>query len=44
MTIVAANRNALIEALQARGFILVADLPKPIRIETRRGMLIARVS
>ncbi len=44
MTIVAANRNALIEVLQARGFILVADLPKPIRIETRRGMLIARVS
>ncbi|MHA6574531.1 hypothetical protein [Pseudomonas yamanorum] len=45
MTIIATNRTAFIKALLAQGFFLVADLPKPVRLEhTPRGMLIARVS
>jgi hypothetical protein len=44
MTIIARNRAALIQALAFRGFFMVADLPRRIRIEERRGMLIARVS
>ena len=44
MIIVAKDRQSLIKALHRQGFLLVADLPKPVRIETRRGMLIARVS
>ncbi len=44
MTIIAINHKALSEALKNQGFFLVAQLPRPIRIETRRGMLIARVS
>lgn len=45
MTIIATSRTAVIKALLAQGFFLVADLPKPVRLEpTPRGMLIARVS
>lgn len=44
MTIVARNRKAMTEALNRQGFLLVADLPRRIRITERRGMLIARVS
>ncbi|MEB0078054.1 hypothetical protein QN386_17840 [Pseudomonas sp. CCI3.2] len=44
MTIIARNRAALVEALTFRGFFMVVDLPRRIRIEERRGMLIARVS
>lgn len=44
MTIIATNRKSLIQALHRQGFSLVADLPRPIRIEVRRGMLIARLS
>ena len=44
MTIIATNRKTLIQALHRQGFFLVSELPRPIRIEVRRGMLIARVS
>ncbi|SEM51011.1 hypothetical protein SAMN04487857_102364 [Pseudomonas sp. ok272] len=44
MTIIARNAKAMTEALHRQGFFLVADLPKRIRIQTRRGMLVARVS
>lgn len=44
MTIIARNAKAMAEALQRQGFFLVADLPHGIKIKTRRGMLIARVS
>lgn len=44
MTIIARDRAALVEALNFRGFFMVADLPRRIRITERRGMLIARVS
>lgn len=44
MTIIATNRQALVQALQRQGFFLVADLPRHIHIRERRGMLIARVS
>lgn len=44
MTIIATNRKSLILALHRQGFFLVNELPRPIRIEVRRGMLIARVS
>ena len=44
MTIIARNAKAMTEALQRQGFFLVADLPRRIKIKTRRGMLIARVS
>lgn len=44
MTIIATNRKSLIQALHLQGFSLVADLPRPVRIEVRRGMLIARLS
>ena len=44
MTIIAISRKTLIEALHRQGFFLVNELPRPIRIEVRRGMLIARVS
>lgn len=43
MTIIATNRKSLIQALHRQGFSLVADLPCPIRIEVRRGMLIVRL-
>ncbi|NWC72572.1 hypothetical protein HX823_00610 [Pseudomonas sp. P7759] len=43
--VIATNRPAIANALIAQGFLLVNDLPKPIRLEqTQRGMLIARVS
>ncbi len=44
MTIIARNAKAMTEALQRRGFFLVADLPSRIKIQSRRGMLIARLS
>lgn len=45
MTIIATSHTAIAKALLAQGFFLVANLPKPIRLEhTPRGMLIARVS
>ena len=44
MTIIATNRKSLIQALHRQGFSLVSDLPRPVRIEVRRGMLIARSS
>lgn len=44
MTIIATNRKSLIQALHRQGFFLVNELPRPIRIEVRRGMLIARLS
>ena len=44
MTIIATNRKSLIQALHRQGFYLVSDLPRPVRIEVRRGMLIARLS
>ncbi|WP_267894461.1 hypothetical protein [Pseudomonas bohemica] len=44
MTIIARNRAALVQALANQGFFMVAALPRQIRIEARRGMLIARVS
>lgn len=44
MTIIATNRQALVEALKRQGFFFVADLPRSIHIQERRGMLIARVS
>ena len=44
MTIIATNRKSLIQALHRQGFSLVSDLPHPVRIEVRRGMLIARLS
>ncbi|MCE4056326.1 hypothetical protein [Pseudomonas sp. Au-Pse12] len=43
VAIIAANRKAIIKALQSRGFSLVADLPRPLRVDIRRGMLIARM-
>ena len=44
MTIIATNRKSLIQALHRQGFFLVNELPRPIRIEVRRGRLIAWVS
>ena len=44
MTIIATNRKSLIQALHRQGFSLVSELPRPVRIEVRRGMLIARLS
>lgn len=43
MTIIARNRTGLTEALHRQGFFLVGDLPKRIRVEQRRGMLIVRL-
>lgn len=43
MTIICKTAKELKEALNAQGFFLVADLPRPLRIEVRRGMLIARM-
>lgn len=44
MTIICRTAKKLTKALQSQGFFLVSDLPRPLRIEVRRGMLIARVS
>lgn len=44
MTIIARTHEALIQALQQRGFFLVADLPQRIKVQTRRGMLVVRIS
>jgi hypothetical protein len=43
MTIVCRTAKELKEALHKRGFFLVTDLPRPLRVEIRRGMLIARM-
>ncbi|WP_256349694.1 hypothetical protein [Pseudomonas gingeri] len=42
MIIIAKTAKELAKALQAQGFFLVTDLPRPLRIEIRRGMLVAR--
>ncbi|WP_262381516.1 hypothetical protein [Pseudomonas sp. WS 5410] len=42
MTIICRTVNELRDALHKQGFFLVADLPRPLRIEIRRGMLVAR--
>ncbi|MDO9344863.1 MAG: hypothetical protein Q7T99_15395 [Pseudomonas sp.] len=42
MTIICRTVNELRDALHKQGFFLVTDLPRPLRIEIRRGMLIAR--
>ncbi|WP_339731466.1 hypothetical protein [uncultured Pseudomonas sp.] len=34
----APTRQALIQALQSRGFLLVADLPKPVKVVKRREL------
>ncbi|WLG43276.1 hypothetical protein [Pseudomonas sp. FP1740] len=44
MTIIARTHAALTQALQSRGFFLVADLPKQIKVQTRRGMLVVRLT
>lgn len=44
MTIRAKTYAELTEALQSRGFFLVADLPQRIKVQTRRGMLVVRLS
>lgn len=44
MTIIATDYKAMNEALPRQGFFLVADLPRRIQIQTRRGMLVARIS
>lgn len=43
MTITVKNCQELARALQQQGFFLVADLPRPLRVEIRRGLLIARM-
>ncbi|KAF1032991.1 MAG: hypothetical protein GAK37_00311 [Pseudomonas sp.] len=43
MTIICRTAKQLAEALQSQGFFLVTDLPRPLRIEICRGMLIARM-
>ncbi|MFL1533915.1 MULTISPECIES: hypothetical protein [Pseudomonas] len=42
MTIICRTVNELRDALHLQGFFLVTDLPRPLRIEIRRGMLVAR--
>lgn len=42
MTIICRTAKQLTQALHKQGFFLVTDLPRPLRIEVRRGMLIAR--
>lgn len=42
MTIICRTVNELRDALHKQGFFLVTDLPRPLRIEVRRGMLVAR--
>ncbi len=44
MTIICRTSKQLAEALHKQGFFLVSDLPRPLRLEVRRGMIIARVS
>lgn len=43
MTMIASSYDALTQALQSRGFFLVADLPRGTSITRRRGMLVVRV-
>lgn len=44
MTIIATDYKAMNEALHRQGFFLVADLPQRIKVQTRRGMLVVRLS
>lgn len=44
MTIIARNHAALKSALLRQGFFLVADLPQRIKVQTRRGMLVVRLT
>lgn len=44
MTITARTCKELTEALARLGFFLVADLPRPLRVDMRPGLLIARMS
>ncbi len=44
MTIRAKTYAELTEALRNQGFFLVADLPQRIKVQTRRGMLVVRLS
>ena len=43
MTIICRTSAQLVEVLRRQGFFLVTDLPRPLRVEIRRGMLIARM-
>ena len=42
MTIICKTVKELRDALHLQGFFLVTDLPRPLRVEVRRGMLVAR--
>ena len=42
-TIIARTCKQLVQALQAQGFVFVADLPPQTRIEIRRGMIVVRM-
>ena len=44
MTIIARTHAALTQALLSQGFFLVGDLPKRIHIQSRRGMLVVRLT
>ncbi|WP_262984052.1 hypothetical protein [Pseudomonas chlororaphis] len=44
MTIICRTAKELAQALQKQGFFLVADLPRPLRVDMRHGLLIARMS
>lgn len=44
MTILCRTSAQLVQALHRQGFFMVSELPRPLRIEVRRGMLIARLS
>lgn len=44
MTIIARTHEALTKALLKQGFFLVADLPQRIKVQTRRDMLVVRLS
>lgn len=43
MTIVARGYTAIAQALESRGFLLVADLPAGTSITRKRGMFIVRL-
>lgn len=43
MTIIARNAKEMTQALNNQGFFLVADLPKRIKVQIRRGMLVVRL-
>lgn len=43
MTIIARDVKAMTRALNNQGFFLVADLPRRIKVQIRRGMLVVRL-